>query len=105
MPTADIASGTAVWYHAGLPALPIRMALILLALYSPAMRLVRGGSLPLWQAAWYRKPLPTFSDALAAVRRQWWRTIGLSTFSSEHDIIKVPRRVFQRLHEVACHAA
>ena len=52
-----------------------------------------------------RKPLPTFSDALAAVRRHWWRTIGLSTSCGEHDIIKVPRRVFQRLHEAACHAA
>ena len=28
-------------------------------------------------AAWYRKPRPTFADALAAVRRQFWREQGL----------------------------
>jgi hypothetical protein len=27
-------------------------------------------------AAWYRKPQPTFSDALAAVRRAMWREQG-----------------------------
>ena len=82
---------------------------VLLALYSLvtllATRLTRGGSLPIRQAAWYRKRLPTFSDALAAVRSHWWSTIGLSTSTCEHDIIKVPRRVFQRLHEAACYAA
>jgi hypothetical protein len=81
---------------------------VLLALYSLvtllATRLVQGGVLPMRQATWYRKTLPTFSDALAAVRRHWWRSIGLSTSTCEHDIIKVPRRVFQRLHEAACYA-
>ena len=169
----DIASGTAVWYHAGLPVLPMRWVLIrdplgrfdsqallctqpdltplkvvqyfvqrwqvevtfeevrrhlgvetqrqwsalaiarttpvLLGLYSLvtllATRLVQGSALPIRQAAWYRKTLPTFSDALATVRKHWWRTIGLSISTCEHDIIKVPRRVFQRLHEAACYAA
>ena len=82
---------------------------VLLGLYSLvtllATRLVQGGVLPIRQAAWYRKTLPTFSDALAAVRRHWWRSIGLSTSTREDDIIKVPRRVFQRLHEAACYAA
>ena len=27
--------------------------------------------------AWYRKPRPTFTDSLAAVRRQFWREQGL----------------------------
>jgi len=70
-----------------------------------ATKLARDGALPMRQAAWYRKTLPTFSDALAAVRRQWWRTIGLSTSTCEHDVVKVPRHVFQRLHEAACYAA
>ena len=82
---------------------------VLLALYSLvtllAARLVHDGTLPIRQAAWYHKTFPTFSDALAAVRRHWWRSIGLSTSSRQHDIIKVPRRVFQRLHEAACYAA
>jgi len=169
----EIASGTAVWYHAGLPVLPLRWVLIrdplgrfdsqallctqpdlkpleivqhfvqrwqvevtfaqvrrhlgvetqrqwsalaiarttpvLLALYSLvtllATRLVQRGVLPIRQTAWYHKTLPTFSDALAAVRKHWWHSIGLSTSTREDDIIKVPRRVFQRLHEAACYAA
>ena len=169
----EIASGTAVWYHTGVPVLPLRWVLIrdplgrfdpqallctqpdlkplevvqhfvqrwqvevtfaqvrrnlgvetqrqwsalaiarttpvLLALYSLvtllATRLVQRGVLPIRQAAWYHKTLPTFSDALAAVRKHWWHSIGLSTSTREDDIIKVPRRVFQRLHEAACYAA
>ena len=82
---------------------------VLLGLYSLvtllATQLVQRGALPIRQAAWYRKTLPTFSNALAAVRKHWWRSIGLSISTCEHDIIKVPRRVFQRLHEAACYAA
>lgn len=82
---------------------------VLLALFSLvtllATKLARDGTLPMRQAAWYRKTLPTFGDALAAVRRQWWRTVGLSTSTCERDVVKVPRHVFQRLHEAACYAA
>jgi hypothetical protein len=70
-----------------------------------ATRLVQGGALPIRQAAWYRKTLPAFSDALAAVRKYWWRSIGLSMSTCEHDIIKVPRRVFHGLREAACYVA
>ena len=169
----EIASGTAVWYHTGLPVVPIRWVLVrdplgrfetqallctrtdqppieivqyfvqrwqvevtfeearrhlgvetqrqwsaraiarttpvLLALYSLvtllATQLVQRGAMPMRQSAWYRKSLPTFSDALAAVRSHWWRVIGLSTSLRKDDIIKVPRSVFQRLHEAACYAA
>jgi hypothetical protein len=66
---------------------------------------VRGGKLPMRQAAWYVKAVPTFSDSLAAVRAHWWRAIGLSTSRCERDIIKVPRSVWRRLHEAACYAA
>src|SRR5207247_4836796 len=38
------------------------------------------GSLWVRQAAWYRKATPTFSDALAAVRRQlWWYTFSCTS--------------------------
>jgi hypothetical protein len=83
---------------------------ILLGLFSLvtllATRLVRQGRLPVRTAAWYAKPTPTFSDALAAVRRQWWR--AATTFAiSPHDcdMIKLPRRVVRRLSEAACYAA
>lgn len=81
---------------------------VLLGLFSLvtllADRLVRHGRLPMRQAAWYVKTVPTFSDALAAVRAHWWRVIGLSTSRCERDIIKVPRSDFRRLHEAACYA-
>jgi hypothetical protein len=82
---------------------------VLLGLFSVvtlmANALVRNGRLPIRQAAWYVKPVPTFSDALAVVRAHWWRAIGLSTSLREGDIVKVPREVFRRLHEAACYAA
>jgi hypothetical protein len=39
-------------------------------------------------AAWYRKPSPTFSDALATVRRAIWREQGLVTSSRRADRTK-----------------
>jgi hypothetical protein len=141
----EVVSSTCVWYHSGLPVVPIRWVLIrdpngkftpqallctdqgiqpvqilswfvlrwqlettfqevrahlgvetqrqwndlaihrttpvLLGLFSLVTLLAHqqaaAGTLWVRQAAWYRKATPTFSDALAAVRRQWWR----STFS------------------------
>ena len=137
----EITSGTAVWYHSGMPALPIRWVLIrdplgkfksqallctdlneepeqilkwfvmrwqlevtfhevrdhlgvetqrqwsdwailrttpaLLGLFSLVTLLAnthaRNGKIPIRQAAWYCKPLPTFSDALALVRQEVWQ--------------------------------
>ena len=170
----ELATGTAVWQHPGLPVVPLRWVLVrdpfgcfdpqallctdlaltpaevvgyyvrrwqvevtfeetrrhlgvetqrqwsdraiarttptLLGLFSVvtllATRLVRDGSLPVRTAAWYAKRAPTFSDALAAVRRQWWRTATAScTSTGEADMIKLPRRVVRRLSEAACYAA
>lgn len=83
---------------------------VLLGLFSLvtllATRLVHAGRLPVRTAAWYAKPTPTFSDALAAVRRQWWRvTITSSTSRCDRDMIKLPRRVVHRLRDAACYAA
>jgi hypothetical protein len=147
----EIASGTAVWRHAGLPVVPIRWVLIrdpehrftpqallctdltrepaqivtwfvrrwqvevtfqearahlgvetqrqwsakaiarttpcLLALFSIvtllAARLPARERQSIEAAAWYAKPQPTFSDALAAVRHTIWR---------EQDLVTSPRR-------------
>ena len=138
--TIEIVSGTAVWWHSGQPAVPIRWVLIrdpkgkfrtqallstdlnvqpaqivkwfvlrwqvevtlrevrehlgvetqrqwsdkailrttpaLLGLFSLVTLLAhqhaRRGRLPIRQAAWYVKPRPTFSDALAVVRQHLW---------------------------------
>lgn len=56
------------------------------------------------QTIWYSKPLPTFSDALALVRRFFWAsTFSISPESTE--MIKVPRPLFERLRDIAVYAA
>jgi DDE superfamily endonuclease len=83
---------------------------ILLGLFSLvtllAAQLVRDGSLPVRTAAWYAKRTPTFSDALAVVRRHWWRTLAtFGTSRRESDMMKLPRRIVRRLSEAAYYAA
>lgn len=169
----DLATGTAVWYHAGLRVLPLRWVLvrdplgcfdpvallstdraltavevvqyfvrrwqvevtfeearrhlgletqrqwadraiarttpILLGLFSLvtllATALVRGGTLPVRQAAWYHKETPTFSDALAVVRRQLWRAQGLCISRAHLKKRKPPRALLLRLAEALSYAA
>ncbi len=56
-------------------------------------------------AAWYHKPVPTFSDTLATVRRAIWREQGLVTSSRRGDRAK-PRRTRPSPWAYAlCHAA
>jgi len=56
-------------------------------------------------AAWYRKSLPTFSDALAAIRRQLWLQ-GISTGSREKpDATKICPATVNVLIDLACYAA
>jgi hypothetical protein len=82
---------------------------VLLSLFSLvtllAHQLACDGRLYVRQAAWYRKPAPTFSDALAAVRAHWWSEMALSISACDHDTVKLPRSVWRRLHEAACYAA
>lgn len=168
----EIASATAVWYHSGQPALPMRWVLIrdpknkfepqallcidltikplqivkwfvmrwrlevtfeevrahlgfetqrqwsdlaitrstpaILGLFSLvallAHQLARDGKLPVRQAAWYQKSLPTFSDALAVVRHHLWRQMGFQTSPSQGDLQKAPNILLQRMAEVLCYA-
>ncbi len=170
----DVASGTAVWHHTGLPAVPVRWVLVrdpaglfqpqallctdleaepaavlswfvrrwsvevtfaearrhlgvetqrqwsdaavarttpaLLGLFSlvalRAVDLHARGRLPHRRAAWYRKEEPTFSDALAAVRRSLWAEAArFPTAQRAGDRVEVPRAVLDRLTDLACHAA
>jgi DDE superfamily endonuclease len=57
------------------------------------------------QTAWYRKARPTFSDALALVRRELWVHETFCGSSLEADTIKVPRVLVDRLTEAVCYAA
>lgn len=166
-------SGTAVWYHGGLPLVPIRWLLVrdptarceaqgflctnlavappqmlewfilrwpvevtfqevrthlgvetqrqwsdqaiarttpaLLALYSLVTLLAqdRLGTefLPTRTAAWYRKESPTFSDALAGVRRWLWSHPNFLTSPDSTIIVKIPRALLERLTDTVCYAA
>jgi hypothetical protein len=169
----DIATGTAVWYHTGLPAVPIRYVLIrdvagkfdpqallctdltltpdyilacfmrrwqmeptfrhvrehlgvetqrqwsdkaiarttpaLLGLFSlitllPNALLTRH-DLTIRTTAWYSKTLPTFSDALALVRRTLWAYLTFQISQDQPDMVKVPRVLLDRFNDLLSYAA
>jgi hypothetical protein len=165
----EIVSNTAVWFHNGMPPLPIRWVLIrdpkgkfksqallctdlneepeqilkwfvmrwqlevtfhevrdhlgvetqrqwsdwaiarttpaLLGLFSLVTLLAnthaRKGKIPVRQVAWYRKPLPTFSDALALVRQEVWQHHYFQLSHKRYDVRKMRPEVLNYL----CNAA
>ena len=165
----EIASASAVWYHSGMPPLPIRWVLIrdpqgkfksqallctnlneepeqilkwfvmrwqlevtfhevrdhlgvetqrqwsdwaiarttpaLLGLFSLVTLLAnthaQKSKIPVRQAAWYCKPLPTFSDALALVRQEVWQHRYFQLSQKRYDIQKMQPDVLNFL----CNAA
>ena len=171
--TVELASGTSVWYHNGLPPVAIRWVLIrdpqgqfdpqallctdqqasaqailewfvwrwqmevtfhevrahlgvetqrqwsdlailrttpaLLGLFSLvtifAHQLLQGQPLPVRQATWYTKALPTFSDTLAFVRQHLW-PVTLSYLSpAKADMIEIPRALCERFIQTLAFAA
>lgn len=169
----DIASGTALWYHSGMPAVPLRWVLvrdpehkhepiaiqctdlkmnpvdivrhfvkrwqvevtfeevraqlgvetqrqwsdlsiarstpILMALFSMvtlwADQLFKEQKLTTFSTAWYQKPNPTFSDALASVRYRIWRYQHFCTSISKPDIQKPHPTLIEQLCFMAARAA
>ncbi|HEX9538298.1 MAG TPA: transposase [Streptosporangiaceae bacterium] len=161
----EVATATAVWYHGGLPPVPLRWVLIrdpaggfapqallctdpavsaqqivewfvlrwqlevtfhearahlgvetqrqwsalaiqrttpaLLGLFSLvtlfAHALLPGQDLPVRQAAWYPKPLPTFVDTLALVRRELWAVPVFSLSPTSNDRVEIPRALWHRM--------
>ena len=57
------------------------------------------------QAAWYHKPLPTCSDALALVRRALWGQVAFCMSERESDLVNVPRALVERFADALCYAA
>ena len=58
------------------------------------------------RAAWYDKPYPTFSDALALVRRKLWAQEATFCGSVwEDETVKVSLRYIERLTDTVCYAA
>ncbi len=56
-------------------------------------------------ASWYAKPLPTFSDALAVVRRELWANPSFRTSAAATERIQIPRTTIDALIGAACYAA
>ena len=166
----EITTGTSVWYHGGLPPLPIRWVIVrdpkhsfktqallctdlngsaqqivewfvqrwqlevthrevrehlgvetqrqwsdkAIARTTPALyglfsfitvlahRLAQQGKVLIRRTAWYAKPLPTFSDALAAVRFDLWRQPSFHISKRNRDIAKLPMAAFKRFAEALC---
>lgn len=63
------------------------------------------GTAALPQTAWYPKTIPTFSDALAIVRRQLWMQTGFPTSLQDTDGEKVPRVFRDHLVDLLCYAS
>ena len=58
------------------------------------------------RAAWYDKPLPTFVDAIALVRRHLWlESEGFSTSATDPDIQELPVALYHRLVDSLAYAA
>ena len=81
----------------------------LLSLYSiitlTAHLLNEKGATCVRSTAWYGKMRPTFSDAIALVRRELWNHIHFSTSPQEADMIQIPRALLDRFTEALCSAA
>jgi hypothetical protein len=86
-----------------------RVAPALLALFSVvtlfAHQHMAEGAGSIRQTAWYRKSYPTFSDALALVRRQLWAQPTFYRSPSAMDTVKVRREFLERLTDAVCYAA
>jgi hypothetical protein len=66
----------------------------------------KGEDMVVRRAAWYEKTHPTFSDALALVRKELWAQEQTFYGSpAQTDMVKVPRVFMERLTDAVCYAA
>jgi hypothetical protein len=70
-----------------------------------AQHLYSGTLPPPRSATWYSKPLPTFSDALALVRRELWANHDFRISATAAEIVKIPQATFNALIGAACYPA
>lgn len=61
--------------------------------------------LPVRQASWYPKEEATFSDALAAVRRDLWTNFDYSTSADEANLHLISEATLFSLFDLACYSA
>jgi hypothetical protein len=72
----------------------------LVALWTSQLAVERGP--PLECVRWYPKPLPTFSDALALIRRELWTAQVFAISPADRTAQNVPADLINRLLIVAC---
>ena len=67
--------------------------------------LAKSQKLKIRTAAWYPKALPTFSDAIAAVRREIW--VHQISFMSRpsRDHVEIPKHIWHRMQNALAYAA
>ena len=87
-----------------------RTAPVLLALFSVVtlfahQHMAEGGAGAVRRTAWYDKRYPTFSDALALVRKELWTHSTFRGSPQEDEMVKVPREFMERLTDAVCYAA
>jgi hypothetical protein len=89
-----------------------RTAPAMLALFSVVTLLAHQymgeGSCLVRGAAWYDKRDPTFSDALAVVRKELWAAERQQSFYGsglETETVEIPREFMERLTDALCYAA
>jgi hypothetical protein len=86
-----------------------RTALALLGLFSLvtlfAHKRMSEGACAVRRTACYDKRYPTFSDALALVRKELWAHLTFWESLQEDEMVKVPREFVERLTEAVCYAA
>jgi DDE superfamily endonuclease len=86
---------------------PALLALFSLVTLFAHRRMAQEGSRTIRRAAWYEKSHPTFTDALALVRKQLWAQERLTSYgsSAEAETEKVPKVFVERLTDAVCYAA
>jgi hypothetical protein len=62
-------------------------------------------ALPLNATAWYRKHKPTFSDAIAAVRRMLWCPPNYAISRTSVETVQIPAALLNRVFQTLCLAA
>ena len=85
------------------PALLTLFSLVALFAHQRKMRMPQA----VRPAAWYKKEHPTFSDALALVRKELWAQQEATFCGSaqQTETAKVPRKFMERLTHAVCYAA
>jgi hypothetical protein len=64
----------------------------------------KDGKLPVRQAAWYAKTKPTFSDAIALVRRRIWEHWSFCMSPTGNHMQKLPDVLRKRFFEAVCYS-